>query len=244
MLSQYFSKKINLLFTLLLYGLTCWAQTSKVDLNDYEKVKPYLSIRIYNDASIAQKGGVGNMVSRVDLDGTMTVLMLDLPEAFAPLFKTNFEKWNKSAGEVFKVAELNVRNKKVEKMTREFDIDGNKIEFNFLGNEDYAASYALNLETNMPELVGEWGSIVVIPNKGLVAICKISKAKPLDFVKFIERIKPLTDQSFAQHQVPVSKNFFWYYKGEFTLVKVLTNDSGNINVIAPLGLGELMSEKK
>jgi hypothetical protein len=243
-LSLYLPKKINLAFLLLLFHALCYGQANTTDISTYDKAKPYLTVRIYSDAGIAQKGGVENMVSRVDLRGTTTVLMLDMPGGFSPLFKTDFEKWNKPADEVFKAALANVGSQKVEKVIKIFDNDIYKTEFNFLGNEDYAASYALNLEVNMPELVGEWGSVIVIPNKGFAAICTISKAKPLDFVKFIQRLKPITDKSFAEHQVPVSKEFFWYYKGVFTPVSVLEDGKGNINVIAPLGLGELMSVKK
>ncbi|TFF33804.1 hypothetical protein [Mucilaginibacter psychrotolerans] len=237
------AKKFNLVLLLLLFGSVCFGQANSVDISTYDKAKPYLTVRIYSDASVAQKGGIGKMVSRVDLEGTTTVLMLDMPGGFSPLFKTDFEKWNKPADEVFKDALANVGSQKVEKVTKIFDGDIYKTEFNFLGNEDYAASYALNLQANGPELVGEWGSVIVIPNRGFAAICTISKAKPVDFVKFIQRIKPVTDKSFAEHEVPVSNGFYWYYKGKFTLIQVLTDDKGNINVVAPLGLGKLMSVK-
>lgn len=237
------AKKINLVVLLLLFDSFCFGQTNSIDISTYDKAKPYLTVRIYSDASVAQKGGVGKMVSRVDLEGATTVLMLDMPGGFSPLFKTDFEKWNKPADEVFKDALANVGSQKVEKITKIFDGDIYKTEFNFLANDDYAASYALNLAANAPDLVGEWGSVIVIPNRGFAAICTISKAKPVDFVKFIQRIKPVTDKSFAEHKVPVSNGFYWYYKGKFTLVQVFTDDKGNINVVAPLGLGELMSVK-
>jgi hypothetical protein len=237
------AKKLNLVILLLLFGSFCFGQTNSVDISTYDKAKPYLTVRIYSDASVAQKGGVGKMVSRVDLEETTTVLMLDMPGGFSPLFKADFEKWNKPADDLFKDALANVGSQRVEKITKIFDGDIYKTEFNFLANDNYAASYALNLQANAPELVGEWGSVIVVPNRGFAAICTISKAKPVDFVKFIQRIKPITDKSFAEHEVPVSNGFYWYYKGKFTLIQVLTDDKGNINVVAPLGLGELMSVK-
>lgn len=239
-----FSKKLNLVFAVLLFSLTCFGQTSGTNLDDYEKVKPLLRVRIYSDASVAQKGGVDGLMSRVDLKGTTTLLMIDQGEGFAPLFKADFEKWNKPAEDVFKAAMANASGEKVEKVIKNFEVDGNQIEFIFLTNEDHAASYALGLADNSPELLGEWGSVMVIPNKGMAVLCKISKDKPLDFVKFIQSIKPISDKYFAEHQVPVSKEFFWYYKGKFTLMSVVTADDGSINVIAPLGLGELMSVKQ
>lgn len=48
----------------------------------------------------------------------------------------------------------NINNQEIEKVVDSFDIDGSEIEMIFLGNEDYAASYALDLMNNSPELEG------------------------------------------------------------------------------------------
>lgn len=219
-------------------------EQKKIDPENFETIKKYLGLRIYPAEVIKQRGGVGSLVARTDLEGTYTLLMLDLPGTFSPVQKDLFTLWKKDMSEVFKIAQSNTNQQKIEKVTQTFDIDGAKIEISFLGNEDYAASYALDLMNNSPELVGQWGSAVAIPNKGLVDICKISKDKPVDFVKFIQRTKSMIEESFSQHEQPVSDQYFWYYKGKFTRINVVTQQNGNINVIAPLGLAELMTEKK
>ena len=218
--------------------------TNKIFAQTATDYKSKLSLRIYPDEVLVQKGGTDDLVFIIDLPGTKTLLMLDLPNIFVPVQKREFDKWGITVQDAFRIAYENVAKQKIENVTKVFDVDGAKVEFNFLGNEDYAASYALNIATNKPELVGGWGSVVVMPNKGLVVICKISPARPVEFVKFIQRIKPLTDKSYVGHQSPVSKDFFWYYKGKFTTILVNENANGDINVIAPLGLGELMSVKK
>jgi len=237
MFSNNFYKGFAICLLLIVATNTIFAQTT----TDY---KNKLSLRIYPEEVLVQKGGVDALVSTVDLPGTRTLLMLDLPNIFVPVQKKEFDKWGITVQDAFQMAYENVAKQKIESVTRVFDVDGTKVEFNFLENEDYAASYALNIATNKPELVGEWGSVVVMPNKGLVVICKISPDKPLEFVKFIQRIKPLTDKSYVGHQSPVSKDFFWYYKGKFTTIMINENANGDINVVAPLGLGELMSVKK
>jgi hypothetical protein len=97
---------------------------------------------------------------------------------------------------------------------------------------------------NSPELVGEWGSVVAIPNKGLVNICKVSKDKPVDFVKFIQQTKPIVEKSYNEHPQPISNQYFWYYKGLFTKIKTMTDKNGAINVFSPVGLTELMTKMK
>jgi hypothetical protein len=193
---------------------------------------------------VDQRGGPEQLVARKDMDGTYTLLMLDLPGAFTSVRKTVFLVWKKDTAEVFKVAQDNINKQQVQKITQQFDIDEAKVEISFLAHEDYAASYALDLHNNSPELVGEWGSVVAIPNKGIVNICKVSKDKPVDFVKFIQRTKPLIEKSFSEHPQPISSEYFWYYKGKFTKITVLKGANGHINVISPFGLTELMTEKK
>jgi hypothetical protein len=219
-------------------------EQKKIDPENFESVKKYLSIRIYPTETVNQRGGITNFVAKTDLEGTYTLLMLDLPGAFTPVQKQIFAIWKKDTLEVFKIAQQNINKQQIEKVTQKFDIDGASIEISFLGNEDYAASYALDLINNSPELVGEWGSVVALPNKGLVDLCKISKDKPLDFVKFIERTKPLVEKSYQEHEQPISDQYFWYYEGKFTRINVLTGAGGNINVISPFGLTELMTRKQ
>ena len=51
------------------------------------------------------------------------------------------------------------------------------------------------------------------------------------------------EQFYNQHPQPISTDFYWYYEGQFTRMNVLDNQ-GEITVIAPIGLAELMTEKK
>lgn len=219
-------------------------EQKKIDSENYETIKKYLSIRIYPKQTVTQRGGIASFVVKTDLDGTYTLLMLDLPGAFTPVQKQVFQLWKIDTSEVFRIAQQNVNKQQVEKVTRKFDIEGSFVEMTFLGNEDYAASYALDLVNNSPDLVGEWGSVVAFPNKGLVDICKISKDQPLDFVKFIQKTKPIIEKSYSEHPQRISDQYFWYYKGKFTLISVLTDAKGCINVISPFGLTELMTGKK
>jgi hypothetical protein len=54
----------------------------------------------------------------------------------------------------------------------------------------------------------------------------------------------MIEQSYQQHSQPISDEYFWYYKGKFTKINVLTNADGTINVISPAGLTVLMTEKQ
>lgn len=219
-------------------------EQKKIDVDKFETVEKYLAVRIYPKKTINERGGINGVVAKTDLEGTYTLLMLDLPGAFTPVPREVFEKWKKNTDDIFAIAQSHINKQTVEKAVENFDIDSSKIEICFLGNEDYAASYALDLSHNAPELVGGWGAVIAIPNKGLACICKVSKDKPVDFVKFIQATKPVIEKQYNEHQQPVSDQFFWYYKGKFTKIYVTTDDKGVIHVLSPMGLTELMLETK
>lgn len=216
----------------------------QINPNDFESIRQYLSIRIYPAEIINNNGGSSLFVYKTDLAETYTLLMLDLPNSFIPVEKQIADLWQKSETDLFKIATANVNKQVMDKQTKVIAFEGNKIEVSFIENDNYAASYVLDLSNNSPEFVGEWGSVVSIPNKGIANFCKISKSKPLDFVKFIQMMKPVTEQFYAQHQQPVSDQFFWYYKGKFTKIGVQVDATGNISVITPIGLSELLASKK
>ena len=216
----------------------------KLDPMDYETIKTHLTIRIYTKESVEQRASINSIVTRTDLEGTYSVLMLDLPTAFSVVTRTAFDHWGKDINAVFREALNNIDQQEIEKVTRKFATDRDSIELSFIGNENYAASYALDLANNSPELVGEWGSAVAIPNKGLVDICKISRDKPVDFIKFIQISRAEIQRAYSQHPQPISNDFFWYYKGKFTRILVTTAADGSVSVVAPMGLAELMSVKK
>jgi len=128
-----------------------------IDPENYETIQKYLSIRIYTKEAVNQRGGADAFVFRTDLEGTYSLLMLDLPGAFTPVKKEMFSLWKRDTSEVFRVATTNINSQEIEKVTQTVDFDGTSFEISLLGNEDYAASYALDLANNSPNLVGEWG---------------------------------------------------------------------------------------
>ena len=215
----------------------------KIDPRSFASVRPYLSLRLYPEASRAQRGGAANLLTRTDLAGTATVLMLDLPGAFTAVPKSMVAEWHQEPAAVFALAQANVNKHAVTRTTKELDTGTIKLPVSFLTEENYAASYALDLATNAPELVGEWGSVVAIPNKGLASICQVSRAHPLDFVQYIQGTRAIIERFYQQPAQPVSPAFYWYYQGKFTPIVVTTNPDGSANIIAPPGLSALMTAK-
>lgn len=220
-------------------------EQKKINPNDYNTIEKYLTLRIYPNKFIEQRGGTEQIVAKSDIEGTFTVLMLDLPGAFSSVQRPSLKLWNKEEKDIFKAAQQNVNKQKMVQVTKTFQVnDKASVELTFIENEDYAASYILDLEKNQPNLIGTWGVAIAIPNKGIATICKIDKEHPVDFVNFIQFDKSTNEKFYREHPQPISDRFFWYHKGKFTPINVQSDQKGNVNVIAPLGLATLMSEKK
>jgi hypothetical protein len=147
-------------------------EQKKIDPEHYETVKKYLSLRIYPQETVNQRGGISSLVAHTNLEGTYTLLMFDLPGAFTPVQKELFELWKLDTTTVFQAAQDNINKQAVEKVTKTIDFDGVKIEISFLGNEDYAASYALGLNDNSPELVESGDLWWLCPTKALLTFAK------------------------------------------------------------------------
>jgi len=210
---------------------------------NYPSIQKYLSLRIYPRETVDEHGGTDSLVVRTDLDGTYTMLMLDFPGAFAPVRKSMFDQWKKDAAEVFQVAQANVDSEKVSKVTKTFTLKSVEIEVNMLVDANYAASYALDIAHNAPDLVGELGCVLAMPYKGLVTVCKIVKGDNLDWVKFIRLTQPFIEKSYREQPQPISDQYFWYYQGKFTRIGVYTDDQGVHHVAPPQGLADLLTPK-
>ena len=210
-----------------------------LDPTNYESMKKYLSLRIYPSDIIDTHGGTDSLVTREDLEHTYTVLMLDFSDGFAPVKRSMFDQWKKNIAEVFQTAQTNVDSAKVQKVSKTFSLQDSTVEVNMLVEKDYAASYALDLGHNMPDLVGEWGAVVAMPFKGLVAVNKIEKGDRLDWTRFIRLTQPFIEKSYQEQPQPISDQYFWYYKGKFTRINTYIQD-GIYHIAPPEGLSNLL----
>lgn len=230
-----------LLCWLISAGLASKAQTEPQ--TNYETMKKYLSIRIYPKEPVDAHGGTDSLIFRTDLEGTYTLLMLDFPGAFTPVRRAMFEEWKKPEPEVFAAAQANIDSIKVARSTKTFDLKDVKLDVTMLGEENYAASYALDLEKNAPDLVGEWGSVVAMPYKGLVSLCKLSRENLPDLGAFIQLTHAFIEKSYQEQPQPISDQYFWYYHGKFSPIDTRFDENGTFHVVAPPGLSELMTQK-
>lgn len=216
-------------------------EQAETNADDFASVRDKLALRIYPVGSLPRLGGAGNLVCREDLEGTQTVLVLDLEGAFVPVRREQFRKWKTTEAYAFEAAQQGVNKQDVQVVKADAPTPSGPVALYLLGNEDYAASYVLDLQRNKPELVGEWGSVIAVPNKGIADIHPIRKEKAIDFVLFIQTLLPVVEKFHAEHPQPISMEFFWYYKGRFKKIDVRRDATGTVIVTTPIGLADLMA---
>lgn len=83
-------------------------QSSNLNLYDFEMAKKYLSIRVYTPDWVEGAGGKEGLITREDIPGTVSVLMIDLPKAFMALPRDSTLSWGKSDEALFQEAIKNL----------------------------------------------------------------------------------------------------------------------------------------
>lgn len=179
-------------------------------IEDFDKASKYLAVRIYNQdfmGSFKQE----ELVHRKDLEGTVSVLVLDLPDSVESILYTNIEKWNKQADELFLLAFENLK----EKFKREVE----RMDNNFLklsGDDIFITSDALFFARNT-QCIGRFGSIFCLPNRDSLVAVPINA--DLDVEVGLQFMIPYAENTFDESEdMAITRHIFWHYNGKNELI--------------------------
>jgi hypothetical protein len=150
------------------------------------------------------------MVHRTDLEGTVTVLVLNLPKGLKAVNKEDSGPWKKTDEELFSVALENLKSTAKPKIV-EHDVGGAK-RVAVLGEEMFSSSRCLLLEEH-PSTMGKFGSFVVVPSRQVILTVPINDRRALNAAKAIIN---LAIQWNASDPGPISTNLYWYEDHRFT----------------------------
>lgn len=179
------------------------------DLSYFDNVRKILSIRIYPQAFGENMGLSGKLVTKTDFEGTISVLVLDLPGRFQLLTKRDVTVWNKSDGQLFEIAQQNVNKQQID--VAQHELAGEFELFSFF-NSDYAASYAIDFEQNAHFAIGKYGTLVAVPSKGVVFAHPI---KNEGVIVVIQMLHPLVTKFYNEEPGNITYNYFWYFDKKF-----------------------------
>ncbi len=179
-------------------------------IEDFEKASKYLAVRIYNQDFMGSFK-LEELAYRKDLEGSVTVLVLDLPDSVESILKTNIEQWGKQPEELFAIAFENLK----EKFKREVE----RMDNNFLklsGEDIFITSDALFFERNK-SCIGKYGSIFCLPNRDTLVSIPINA--DLDLEVGLQLMIPFAENTFDKSEdLAITRHIFWHFEGKNELI--------------------------
>jgi hypothetical protein len=179
-------------------------------LDDFDKAAKYLAVRLYQQ-DFMESFKLEELAYRKDLEGTVTVLVLDLPDSVESVLKTNIEKWGKNADELFALGCDNLK----EKYKRELERMENNL-YKLSGEDIFVTSEALYFQRNR-EAIGKFGSIFCLPNRDTMAVMPIGE--DLDVEVGLQLMIPFAENTYdSSGDLAITRHIFWHFNGKNELI--------------------------
>jgi hypothetical protein len=188
-------------------------------LQDFEVARPMLAVRLWHPDSLPPET-LSNVVHRVDVEGTISVLVVDLPESVMSVSRDMALQWNHDDSSLF--------NRGLENVMRKSAADAEWIELEddlkvlLVFDDSFLVSgHALCLSQH-PDWIGQFGSLVGIPARDSLLIYPIRDAK---CVRAVAPMIALIAQVFDEGPSSISSSLYWFRDGHFMLLPhTVTND--------------------
>ncbi|MFN3404513.1 MAG: hypothetical protein ACK40G_10495 [Cytophagaceae bacterium] len=205
-------------------------EETKDKLWDFNFARDYLAVRIYPE-DFVDKFQLEEFVYRVDLEKTITMLVLDLPYSVESVLQQQASEWKITTDELFKIAIANLQEHYRPDLERT-----NQNIIAFKGDNFFLTSNILYF-TDYPECIGTYGSLVALPNRE-VLICKPIE-NDIDVEVGLQVMIPFVNEIFEHEQGRISGNVYWYYQGKFELI-FSTIGLSRFNYVLPTDLENML----
>jgi spermidine synthase len=167
---------------------------------------------------------------RVDLPGTRTVVVRVRPGGESRVDGATLTRWGAEGGDAYGVALANVW-QKFRCEPREYSMPGGGRVILLAGEHRYVSAHALMLD-RYPDLIGERGALVAVPNRDALIVSPVGSG---DVLPTARRIATTAARMAAAGEMPVSESMYWYEGGRFVLVPC-ERDGNDVRVELPAGL--------
>ena len=180
---------------------------------DFEAVSDRVAVRVWPEGLLAELGRKPDemLIWRSDMEGTVTVLVLDLPTSVKNIRPDEAAPWGKSTGDLFALGLANLPKLCTPRVVLH-DLPNGQPSRLLTGDELYVASYALLLD-GFPECVGTHGALVGVPNRHAVISCPIEDLRIVGALGVtIQAVCAMAQQGPGT----ITDNVYWYRDGKFT----------------------------
>lgn len=178
-------------------------------LADFGRVAELLSLRIWPEEYLADLDG-SRLLFRRDLPGTVTSIVYDLPTSIRNVTPDEAAAWNRPHEELFRIALDNVRETCIPNV-KTHDL-GEGVRLLLLSDESFfVASHALLLDER-PEAIGDFGTLVGIPNRHTLLAHPIADAS---VAQAVAKMIPIIVGMERDGPGSISSRLYWHQHGEF-----------------------------
>lgn len=176
---------------------------------DYDKVKAYLGVRLYNQSSIEHLGLDKTIGKSVGGD-VYAMIVYDLPDTVTSVPPGDAEHWTVNEGDMWRDA---LRNSRAKYPANILNRELQGISFKTVEEDHFFSPNVIFDIANQPELVGQHGSLISLPTRHIVIIYPIND---LGVVQALNAQIQVTHGVFANGPGSLSRSIFWYKDGVLT----------------------------
>ncbi|TEB46000.1 hypothetical protein D0809_03110 [Flavobacterium circumlabens] len=202
--------------------------------DNFEEVKKYIGIRLYNEEYIDYVGKEFAIGKEFEGD-IYSMLVFDFPHSIVNIKPEQINKWGKSIDELFEIGLQNIKDKYPLTITKE---NFNVFDIWFANSEHFfTPNIVFDLE-NRKELTGSKGLLIGIPHRHSAIIYPIEN---LEVIKAINGIFPAIYNMNVEGPGSLSNKVFWYIDGTFTEIPYKMED-GKLQLFPPDNFLKLLNE--
>jgi hypothetical protein len=201
---------------------------------DYEKVKPYIGVRLYPQHYMDNLPK--NMfIGKAFADDMYAMLIFDMPDTITNIKPGHAEKWDTTFEDLF---ETGVRNTKANNPLEISDCDFGEFSIRFAqADHFFVPNIVFELE-NRPDLTGKYGALVGVPHRHAALIY------PINGMEIIQAINGLIPAIHGMHREgpgSLSPSLLWYHQGNFINLPYELDDQ-NMRFTPPASFVELLND--
>lgn len=210
------------------------------NISDFNSMKKYLSVRIY-PIDYADQIGRENLVGKIDIDSSITLLVLDLPSTVRSLKPEEIKKWNVSEDSLFSLGIKNsVTNCQVEISEQELT---KTLKVWLISSDNvFTSTHIFNLNS-FPQCIGKFGALLLVSHRHSIILYPINDLGVIEATKLLI---PLGQRMFVEGPGSITPSLTWYHDNKFTNLPYQI-EKGNLNFVPPdefVKTLNLLSEKK
>jgi hypothetical protein len=204
--------------------------------DSFEQAAGYLSIRIHS-ADYLKGLQDEEFIYRTDLEGTVTLLVLDMPYSVENVLRSDTQRWDIPEESLFSFALENLRDNYKREIVK-YDSTADQGMLSLSGQDSFLTSSVFMLD-EWPAIHGRYGSIISMPDRYTFLVRPIADDITLEVA--LQVIIPFTFEHFesAAETEKVSENIYWWYEGKLEHVPYNIGYS-RLNYVLPMELEDLI----